>query len=45
MIENDIWKEFIDDLFKQKINERKREEELEKEERRKMYEELKQEFE
>lgn len=45
MIENDTWKEFIDEIFNQKSDELKREEEFEKEERRKMYEELKQEFE
>lgn len=44
VIYNNTWKEFVDKIFKQKIEEKKREKELEKKERKKLYEKLKQEF-
>lgn len=45
VIFNDKWKDFIDNIFKKKIENIKREEEFEKEERKRLYEKLKQEFE
>ena len=44
IINNGKWKEFIDNIFKIKIEDIKREEETEREERRKLYEKLKNEF-
>lgn len=44
-IYNNTWKEFVDKIFKQKIEEEEREKESEKNERKKLYEKLKQEFE
>ena len=45
VIFNDTWKEYIDEIFNKKIEAQKREEELEKKERKELYEQLKQEFE
>ena len=45
IINNDTWKEFVDDIFKEIITERKMEKERELKERKKLYEKLKQEFE
>ena len=45
IINDGTWKEFIDEIFKIKMIEKKIEEEREMKERKKLYEELKQEFE